>query len=51
MKPVRLPRPAERVESAIGFLLAGVQALVESGVDPQNAFATGEIELPGAPKK
>lgn len=37
---------AERVESAIGFLLAGVQALVETGVDLPNAFATGEIELP-----
>ncbi|NYJ00359.1 AcrR family transcriptional regulator [Nocardioides thalensis] len=37
---------AERVENAIGFLLAGVQALVETGVAVPNAFLTGEIELP-----
>jgi AcrR family transcriptional regulator len=40
---------AERVEAAIGFLLAGVQSLVESGADLPNAFATGEIELPEQP--
>ena len=35
---------AQRVESAIGFLLAGVQLMVESGVEMSTAFAA----VPGA---
>ncbi len=38
---------ARRVESAIGFLLAGVQSLVEKGVDMPSAFAD-TVELPEA---
>ena len=34
---------AQRVESAIGFLLAGVQSLVETGVDVPSAFEPGSL--------
>ncbi len=37
---------ARRVENAIGFLLAGVQSLVEKGIDMPSAFDT--VELPEA---
>ena len=36
---------ADRVESAIGFLLAGVQSLIETGSDLPNAFITQEVPL------
>jgi hypothetical protein len=34
---------AQRVESAIGFLLAGVQSLVETGIDMPSAFEPGSL--------
>ncbi|HWJ81405.1 MAG TPA: TetR/AcrR family transcriptional regulator [Nocardioides sp.] len=36
---------ADRVEAAIGFLLAGVQSLVETGSELPNAFNTQEIRI------
>jgi hypothetical protein len=36
---------ADRVESAIGFLLAGVQSLIDSGSELPNAFLAHEIPV------
>lgn len=36
---------ARRAEAAIGFLLAGMQALVESGSEMPTAFETGELPV------